>query len=241
FLPGNHDWGGLGGVDAVLRPAPGDPGPAVVDLGRGLRLLMIDSQWWLEPQSRTRREAAAEALRRALAGADDRALAVLAHHPTASAGEHARAPWSAALGFRRLLQNAGVLAQDLTSERYRDYVTTLRNNAIATRRPLLMAGGHDHTLQLLVGREPGAAPWIVVSGAGSKSSVVRAHPDLRFHHAAPGYARLLVGRDGRVTLTFVAGPPDVLTCPVGPSQADCIAAGAERVQAVRTLRLRGTP
>ncbi|MGE5230094.1 MAG: hypothetical protein ACM3NS_00035, partial [Deltaproteobacteria bacterium] len=65
FLPGNHDWAehGPDGWDAILRqerwisgrgapavtllPGDGCPGPSVVDVGSRLRLILLDTQWWL--------------------------------------------------------------------------------------------------------------------------------------------------------------------------------------------------
>ena len=63
FVPGNHDWAKHGddGWDAIRRqgryltesgaarmlPAGGCPGPAVVDLGPQVRLILLDTQWWL--------------------------------------------------------------------------------------------------------------------------------------------------------------------------------------------------
>src|SRR3989454_4707101 len=65
FVPGNHDWDGMqpGGWDAIRRqerfiaaagggrallPAGGCPGPAVVDVGQVVRLVALDTQWWLQ-------------------------------------------------------------------------------------------------------------------------------------------------------------------------------------------------
>src|SRR5690606_19441232 len=72
FLAGNHDWGnardtdgGLQrlrnqeeflnrrrreGIDVSLRPAAGEPGPEVVDVGSQLRILLYDTAWWLLAQ-----------------------------------------------------------------------------------------------------------------------------------------------------------------------------------------------
>lgn len=69
FVPGNHDWAKMGpeGWDYVKEagkfitskgegwaqqlPAEGCPGPAHLDLGESLRLIFIDSQWWLQEAS----------------------------------------------------------------------------------------------------------------------------------------------------------------------------------------------
>jgi hypothetical protein len=65
FVPGNHDWTYMGpaGWDGIRRqsefidarggdyvqmlPKNGCPGPEVVDVGRRVRLILLDSQWWV--------------------------------------------------------------------------------------------------------------------------------------------------------------------------------------------------
>ena len=66
FVPGNHDWDNSGGDGwsavrrqeafiaehgeegrVVLLPQGGCPGPSVVDFGESLRLVAIDTEWWL--------------------------------------------------------------------------------------------------------------------------------------------------------------------------------------------------
>src|SRR5262249_42905891 len=68
FVPGNHDWARQGEdgwasvqrAELLLRdyardrrvrveqsPSSGCPGPAVTNLARGVRLVAIDTQWWL--------------------------------------------------------------------------------------------------------------------------------------------------------------------------------------------------
>ncbi len=66
FIPGNHDWARMTreGWDAVRRsetfikirgeglaqqaPRNGCPGPEVVDVGKSIRLVLLDTQWWLQ-------------------------------------------------------------------------------------------------------------------------------------------------------------------------------------------------
>src|SRR5690242_20241331 len=116
FVPGNHDWAKhgpdgwnairrqgrqiarRGAPEAELLPADGCPGPAVVDLGRRVRLVALDTQWWLHagpkpvgPKSGCRAadgKAVADSLKADLASAGDRTVIVAAHHPLASGGEH---------------------------------------------------------------------------------------------------------------------------------------------------------
>jgi hypothetical protein len=72
FVPGNHDWTYMGptGWDGIKRqsefidarggeyvrmlPKNGCPGPEVVDLGRRVRIILLDSQWWVHEFSKPR-------------------------------------------------------------------------------------------------------------------------------------------------------------------------------------------
>jgi hypothetical protein len=116
FVPGNHDWGAWGpdGWNAVRRqgariadrggpavallPPDGCPGPTVLDVETHLRLVAIDTQWWLHDYDKPRHPHSSCAhdsedevvggLRAAVEGAAGRKVVVIAHHPLASGGEH---------------------------------------------------------------------------------------------------------------------------------------------------------
>ncbi len=113
FVPGNHDWdrGNTAGWDhireqgrfieangAEMLPTDGCPGPGVVDAGLQLRLVALDTQWWLhsgvKPVHPTSscvadsEEEVLEALDEVLAGGADRHVVVVAHHPLMSRGPH---------------------------------------------------------------------------------------------------------------------------------------------------------
>jgi len=116
FVPGNHDWAkhGPDGWNAMRRqgrqiarrgapevellPVDGCPGPAVVDFGERVRLIALDTQWWLHggprpvgPDSKCRaanERAVADSLKADLASAGNRKVVVAAHHPLATGGEH---------------------------------------------------------------------------------------------------------------------------------------------------------
>ena len=245
-LPGNHDWsaGGADGWDAVRRqerfvtsrgnarfaPANGCPGPVVLDFGIRLRLVVLDTEWWL----RTGPKPAAgvgecvpdtpagvtDSLRGALRGAGDRLVAVLGHHPLASGGPHgghftwkdhifpltAAVPWLwvplPIIGsLYPLARQAGWSDQDMSGGRNVEMRDSLAA-AFRVRPPLLYAGGHEHNLQIIDGDD---ARHLVVSGAGryAHTSHVVAIRGTRFAAAAGGFVRVDVLRDGRVRLAVI--------------------------------------
>src|SRR5438034_267085 len=111
-VPGNHDWDSMqpGGWDAVRRqerfiaaqrdahvtflPGGGCPGPAVLDVGRVVRLVALDTQWWLQEGPKPQHPASScpadsereviDSVRAALGTAGARHVVVIAPHPLVS-------------------------------------------------------------------------------------------------------------------------------------------------------------
>lgn len=246
FIDGNHDWGHLPGDAGLARlrtaagvverwaaaghpvrfaPNPGDLGPEAVDIGASHRLLFMGTQAWLRGSDDERR-AAAEALADAL-NETERTVTVLAHHPLQSAGEHGpEPPVETGFGFQHLASRAGVIRQDMSSRPYRDLIAGV-TDAMALRPPLVWAGGHDHTLQLLRGAIPGMPHWTVVSGSASKVGLLGRTPELVAGGGWPGYVRLFLLDDGSGHLQMVAAPADAQHCAqvVAAELAACMDAG----------------
>ncbi len=118
FVPGNHDWARMTreGWDAVRRseafirergegkarqiPRNGCPGPEIVDVGRTIRLVALDTQWWLHRSDFPRpidsvstcvnysEELITRRLAQVLADSGGRRVIVAAHHPIATRSEH---------------------------------------------------------------------------------------------------------------------------------------------------------
>lgn len=238
FVPGNHDWsaGGpsgaeavsrqetlissLGGGRAVLLPGKALPGPAVVDLGETLRLVLLDTQWFL--QNGPRPEPDAEpwaALQSAIAGAGRRRVVVAAHHPLLSGGPHGApagvldhlfpfrqlAPWAwlplPVIGsVYPLARSMGAPSQDAVSPQYVRLAAGLKG-AFRPRAPLIYASGHDHGLQLLRGDTAAGEPrWQVVSGGGYLGSArpTRTLPATAFARESAGFFRVDVFPDRSV-------------------------------------------
>jgi hypothetical protein len=244
FVPGNHDWArGLRGWDAIRRqgayvaargdprvtmvPSDGCPGPVVEDAGARLRLVILDTQWWLHDGPKPRdptstcpadsEEEVVYALREATTSAGDRHVVVLAHHPLATGGSHgghftwrqhlfplrefSRGLWIPLPGIGSaypIARRRGITSQDLSSFENRR-MRVMLENALTARRPLIYAAGHEHNLQVLRGI---GAVWHLVSGAGSFNHVgpVAWRDSTTFAVAASGYMRLDVLRDGRARL-----------------------------------------
>lgn len=248
FVPGNHDWAkhsaegwaairrqaafidsaGHGAV--TLHPHGGCPGPDVVDLGKRLRLVLLDTQWWLhhgpKPQDPTSRcpadkeEEIVDSLRSALAGAAGRLVVVAAHHLLVSGGEHGgHFTWRDHLFPLRLVvpwlyfplpwlgslypaaRQQGISSQDVSSPAYQRMIAAF-GRAFAGVSPALYASGHDHNLQVI---RAGPARLNLVSGAGiygHTTEVSRIHGTL-FARDVSGFARLDVPRSGPARLAVL--------------------------------------
>ncbi len=205
FVPGNHDWDKSGpdgwnrirrqrawlaresGGRTRLLPADGCPGPATVDAAGGIRLILLDTEWWLfghdrpgitsSCPTRTPAEVTA-ALAMAIEG--HRAI-VAAHHPLASGGEHGGyftvldhlfplrvihpalfIPLPLLGSAYPIARGAGISDEDLSGRRNRAMRAAL-DSVFACYPPVLYASGHEHTLQLI---DRGRPPLLAVSGAG---------------------------------------------------------------------------
>ncbi len=240
FVPGNHDWDmdGEDGWNAVRRqaefvrdrnapgieylPHDGCPGPEVRDIGAQLRLLLLDTQWFLhafdkprDPESGCAADSEAEvkeALRRVVGDAGDRKVLVAAHHPLATGGPHGGRfttrqhvfpltdwkPWLwiplPGIGsIYPAARKGGVSAQDLSSEE-NQRMRSLVRESFETRRPLAWVSGHEHSLQVIAGGTP---QFVLVSGAGihGHTSPVRQVEGTRFAAAEAGFMRIVFARE----------------------------------------------
>jgi hypothetical protein len=262
FVAGNHDWGSrrhrdgftrlrnlaaflelastMTGAPVALVPEAGTGGPYVVDVGTRLRLLLLDTAWWLLSADTREREAMLAGIDEAFAGAGDRDVVVAAHHPFRSVGPHGGFfPFWEMAGLRYLLARSGAILQDLTSEPYRDLETGLR--AIFHRHgpPLAFVGGHEHSLQVIeavIGTDPRVS---LVSGSASKLTDVGHHEGVRYAASAPGYMRIVIEEEGGVSVFVEAAPPEYLHC--GGSDealARCMAEGVAAFRTVYSQRIR---
>ncbi|MGH7627919.1 MAG: metallophosphoesterase family protein [Gemmatimonadales bacterium] len=250
FVPGNHDWARMGadgwnsirrqqrriaergGERVRLLPEDGCPGPVVVDVGQRLRIIALDTQWWLhagpkpqDPTSECRADKAEEvtdSLRADLEATDSsRHVVVVAHHPLASGGEHGGyfstrdyffplrhvsswLGWIPLPGLGAIYPEAR--ASGISSQDIpggsNRRMREALEGAMLRPRPLVWASGHDHNLQVLAGR---TARNLLVSGSGifGHGSRVVQLSATRYASAAAGYMRLDLLIDGRVRLGVI--------------------------------------
>jgi hypothetical protein len=247
FIPGNHDWdfAGAPNHERVLRaaqygeaigegfvhflPAGACPGPQIVDIDTQVRLVILDTQWWLNPQPLTNipeycstqdRGEVLDSMRVAISSAGDRHVIVAGHHPLQSGGVHggyftlgqhlfplrekyswAWIPLPALGSVYPVARRMGVSDQDLAGPRNRSMRLAF-DSVFSEHVPLIYAAGHEHTLQIIAAEGP---PYHVVSGTGNWGhvSAVRQLPGTLFAASTGGYVRLDFGRDGRVRLGVI--------------------------------------
>lgn len=246
FTPGNHDWDGEGedGWRAIVDqqqfidglqldsisflPKGGCPGPEVLDLGHSLRVVILDTQWWLHEGPKPSPEnsecvPATEAgvlvgLDRALGGAGDRQTVIAAHHPFDSGGPHGgyfdwrdhffplrrvSGPlgWLPIPGFGSffvLARSVWKPRQDLANRHYRAMIEAIES--VAQRHEVVAsAGGHDHSLQVLRSQ---ATRYVLVSGTGPSTGLTASasKENTLFVTSRWGFMRLDVLESGRVRL-----------------------------------------
>ncbi len=236
FVPGNHDWdnSGADGLAALLRqeqfliehgtprtrmiPSGGQPGPVCLDRA-SLRLVVLDTQWWLheyERPSDVGEQEVLSGLRGCLESADGRQVVVAAHHPLITHGPHggfidwtdhvfpltrlhpwAYVPLPIIGSLYPLVRSNGVSPQDMKHEKNVALVNTLVEE-LREARPLLYAAGHDHSLQV---QEMSAGPrFHVVSGGGSRPSTVTHDDSTLFAVAQLGFMELDFDAAGRALL-----------------------------------------
>jgi len=214
LIPGNHDWDRqgrdgwnsirrqdtlvrkFGGKDVRLAPAGGCPGPDVVDLGAHVRLIALDSEWWVHndvkpygdssPCPTRTYEEVEDSLEGALRDKGERHAIVLTHHPLRSGGIHGGSftlmdhifplrnvkPWLwvplPLIGsIYPFARQMGISNQDLNGAKYRRMREALER-AFRRHPPLVIASGHDHDLEVIRGGSPRTtnAAYQLVSGAG---------------------------------------------------------------------------
>ncbi len=209
FIPGNHDWdyNGRDGLASINRqgefikqkhipnisilPNNGLPGPSVVDLNDNVRIIVIDTEWWLHKYQKplyqddtsvtqtTKRFL--DSLTMILAGSLHRNVFVVGHHPLRTFGEHggffdwkdhvfplrklSRWLWIPLPGIGSLYpisRMLGISDQDISGTKNK-IMRTMIDSVLAGFPVIAYASGHEHALQVI---DKESHHYYLVSGKG---------------------------------------------------------------------------
>ncbi len=205
FIPGNHDWQVQGPkglkrlaneqvyVETYLKnktsvsnknnstflPENGLPGPETVLLNDKLRLIIIDTQWFLHLYKKNKIQSKRHTKELFylhldsllnLAKKNGEQVIIAAHHPMYTNGQHSKGRQPLRfLNNKTPLQLLGItglnrlLSQDMEQPRYKKMRVRILK-LLNQYDNIIYAAGHDHNLQCF---KEGANRYIV-SGAGSK-------------------------------------------------------------------------
>lgn len=246
FISGNHDWnkGRKDGYEYVLRqekyledlfgknvflPSNGCPGPAVVQINKEICLVLINTQWWLQPGFKpigpqygcrvASENDFFDDLVKVLDDNRNKRIIVAGHSPVYSYAIH-----GGRYKFRHHLfpftiyhQNAYVplpfigsilplyrkyfgAKEDIAHPRYRNLRNRLK--AIFKNYPgLIYAAGHEHNLQHITKNNN----HFIISGAGSKLKyVLQEGKNLMFGIKAKGFFKLRCEDGGKIAASVWA-------------------------------------
>ena len=244
FVPGNHDWNQSrkGGLETLARqekyieeklgrgntflPDNGFPGPADVKLTDQIRLIALDTEWWLTQHERSLGDAGdfdieedvdfLVQLQELIEKNDDKDLLIVTHHPLFTNGLHGgRFPLKTHLFPLTVLEDylyvplpiLGSLLpifirnfgtrQDLAHPRYQSMKRGILE-AMSGHESIIYASGHEHNLQLFDGPDH----TYIVSGAGSKETYVARGRGATFAYKSPGFTTVQYYEDGSIWVEF---------------------------------------
>jgi len=246
FVPGDKDWdnsgpAGLTNVKRleeylnqnlnkkqVLLPGQGCPGPEIIDIGTGLRIVAINTQWWMHPHKKPEepdteckintREDFLEELEDAISEAQNRNVLIIGHHPIQSNGMYGgrmplrkhlfpfadRNPANRVpvplLGsfYAAYRQNVGT-PRDMANPDYQAFKQGM-GRVLKENPQVIYAAAHDYNLQLNYFEEN----YHVVSGSFSQKDFVGRNAQSLFNQATTGFSQVTYYKSGRVTATFYA-------------------------------------
>lgn len=249
FIAGNHDWGhNFGptghqrlinqeeflarrrarGISVTLYPKAGTPGPGIIDVGRRLRFILLDTAWWLLSADAQEKARTMARLEEAMYKGRGREIIMAAHHPMKSASSHGGfVSLFDVFGIKWLLNKSGTSLQDLNSLPYRDLLRQLSAVFRRTGPPFIFAGGHDHSLQLIRAAADWEPRFMIVSGAGSKKSKIGNTPGMLYGNQGPGYMQLVFRKNGGIDLFIYGAGSQYLICGTATSgdEEKCVQSG----------------
>lgn len=244
FTPGDKDWDnserdGLKMVrelekqvelrqkgSNIFLPSRGCPGPEVVDLSPRLRLIVINTHWWLHPFdipeapdadcNNLTKEEFMESLEETIEESVGRNILIIGHHPVVSSGIYGGhmtfkthlfpladtkpgngIPIPVLGSFHAAFrQNVGTV-RDMASENYQDFIDHMSD--ILSRHPgSIYASAHDYNLQLLEYQQG----YQVISGSINENERTGDEAGKLFSSSRYGYTKLDFYNSGKIRIAF---------------------------------------
>jgi hypothetical protein len=243
MLPGNHDWqksgplgwerikreaafvNGMGLLNVHFLPQGGCPGPEEIPVGDSVLLIIMDTQWWLQPYEKpgTESDCACKTRDEVIAKLHDIAwrnrnkkIVFVSHQPFRSHGVHGGYyTWKQHIfPFTDMSRNAYIPlpvigsiypvvrggfgnVQDLHHPEYRQMVK-LMEQALSVAPDVIFAAGHDHNLQLM--RDNGRS--YIVSGSGINRERVKKAGNSLFASSERGFSEIQYLANGTERILF---------------------------------------
>ena len=253
FIPGDHDWNNSGkkGISTVKElekfiekelkyknaflPSDGCPGPIVMDIKEDLRIIAINTQWFIHPfkKSAVTNTSCAnltvaeffEDLEGQIEEAEGRQVVILGHHPILSFGEYGgriplkkhifplsdknpenRVPLPG-LGsiYAAYRQNVGS-PRDMAYPKYQEFIEHM-THTLGKFQNLIYASGHEHSLQLndLDGN------YQLISGSLNAPGKVYGDSKSIFGSKQKGFSKIILLANGDVDVAFYGFSKDTVT------------------------------
>ncbi|HSP87004.1 MAG TPA: metallophosphoesterase [Ignavibacteriaceae bacterium] len=245
FIPGNHDWGNgdFYGWDRIKRmcvyidknnpsvemlPKNGCPGPVVRDYGNKLRIIILDTEWWLRDENKPdssnsdcnpiTEDEIINSVDSLIKTSEDRFVLIAGHHPLETYGPHGGFfDWKSHLfplldfnddlwiplpvigSIYPLARIAGISPQDMSNSLYQNFIERIEA-VVYKYNNVIYSAGHEHSLQVIQGVNKNV---YLVSGYGTASH----HNNLSYGDKSifsvlqPGFIQLDLLKDNRIRLT----------------------------------------
>ncbi len=229
FIPGDREWDNSGkkglkkvkalekyleskmGKGEIIFPQKGCLGPEIIDIGKHLRIIAVNSQWFVQGDKRPNEEDADcgllnenefwGELEDVLEDAENRNIIVAYHHPALSYGQYAGykllgkhfVPPIIGSAIASYHQNIGGL-KDLNNSGLKHFSNKLLT--IAEGHPgVIFVSGHEYDTQLLYKD----GNYHINSGAFAKSRPVARGKETIYKQKKRGFTKLLFEGDGQIT------------------------------------------
>ncbi|WP_339755911.1 metallophosphoesterase [uncultured Winogradskyella sp.] len=228
FIPGNHDWysgiSGLENQEKIVEKAlgkdsflPENSCPIdKIHISDDIELIVIDTHWYItnwndhptindDCHIKTR-QGFLDEFNSLIKKARGKTTIVALHHPMYTNGSHGgqfsfgshMSPVPVLGTLKNIIRRtSGIANVDIQNPLYNELKRRLVTLAQANKK-VVFVSGHEHNLQYLV--EDNLHQ--IVSGSGSKVSAVRNVGSGKFGYGTPGYAKLIVYKDGSSHVTF---------------------------------------